>query len=145
MRCSRYVYYIDFPKGCKFFWKVLSFYTYYTLSVPPHKPLSTGSILGSGASRASPGIIIGRTAIVVIRTAYMWSYFSVLDLPVRLRSRESNLRHRLKSFSHHPKTLALSFWTYSFKWVPNHQEPEKHRKNPLALAGNRTQAAWLTV
>ena len=75
-----YVYYIDSPKGCKFFWKVLSFYTHYTLSVPPYQPLSTGSgsILGAGASRASPGISIGRTAIVVVRTPYIWSYVSVL-------------------------------------------------------------------
>ena len=31
-----------------------------------------------------------------------------------------------QSFGHHTKALALSFWTYSFRWVPNHQEPEKH-------------------
>ena len=30
------------------------------------------------------------------------------------------------SFGHHTKTLALSFWTYSFRRVPNHQEPEQH-------------------
>ena len=30
-----YVYYIDFPKGCKFFWKVLSFYTPYIYSNTP--------------------------------------------------------------------------------------------------------------
>ena len=59
-----YVYCIDFPKGCKFFWKVLSFYIHYTLLVPPYQPLSTGSgsILGAGAIRDSPGISIGRTA-----------------------------------------------------------------------------------
>ena len=34
-----YVYYIDSPKGCTFFWKVLSFYTYYALSVPPYQPV----------------------------------------------------------------------------------------------------------
>ena len=67
------VYYIDSPKGCKFFWKLLSFYTHYTLSVPPYQPLSTGSgsILGAGATRTSPGISIGRTAIVVVRTPYI--------------------------------------------------------------------------
>ena len=63
-----------------FFLKVISFYTHYTLSVPPYQPLSTGSdsILGAGASRASAGISIGRTAIVVVRTPYIWSYVSVL-------------------------------------------------------------------
>ena len=73
-----YVDYIDSPKGCKFFWKVLSFCTHYTLSVPPYQPLSTGSgsILGCGATRASPGISIERTAIVVVRTPYIWSYFT---------------------------------------------------------------------
>ena len=34
-----YVYCIDSPKGCKFFWKVLSFYTHYTLSVPHYQPV----------------------------------------------------------------------------------------------------------
>ena len=71
-----YVYYIDSPKGCKFFWKVfkvLSFYTHYTSSVPPYQPLSTGS-----GSILGPGISIGRTAIVVVRTPYIWSYVSVL-------------------------------------------------------------------
>ena len=62
-----------------FFWKVFSFYTHYTLPVPPYQPLSTGSgsILGVGASRASLGINIGQTAIVVVRTLYIWSYVSV--------------------------------------------------------------------
>ena len=51
-----------------------------TLSVPPYKPLSTGSgsILGAGASSASFEISITRTAIVVVRTPYIWSYVSVL-------------------------------------------------------------------
>ena len=80
MKKSRYVYYIDSPKGCKFFWKVCSIHTHYTLSVPPYRTLSTGSgsILEAGASRASPGISIGRTAIVVVRTPYIWNYVSVL-------------------------------------------------------------------
>ena len=75
---------IDSSKGCKFFWKVLSFYTHYHLSVPPYQQLSTGSgsILGAGASRAPPGISIGRIPIVVVRMPYIWSYVSVL--PYRL-------------------------------------------------------------
>ena len=75
-----YAYYIDSSKGCKFCWKVFSFYTHYTLSVPPYQPLLTGSrlIVGAGAIRASPGISIGRTAIVVVRTPYISSYVSVL-------------------------------------------------------------------
>ena len=31
-----------------------------------------------------------------------------------------------QSFGDHTKALVLSLWTYSFRWVPNHQEPEKH-------------------
>ena len=122
-----FVYYIDSPKGCKFFWKVLSFYTHYTVSVPPYQPLSTGSgsILGAGASRASPGISSARTAIVVVRTPYIRSYVSVL--PYRW---DFGLGNRTRDmppvFCHHTRALALSFWTYSFRWVPNHQEPEKH-------------------
>ena len=48
--CIRCIYYIDSPKGCKFFWKVLFFCTHYTLSLPPYRPMSTGSgsILGFG-------------------------------------------------------------------------------------------------
>ena len=63
-----------------FFGKVISFYIHYTLSVPPYQPLSTGSgsIIGAGASRASPRISIGRTAIVMVRTPYIRTYVSVL-------------------------------------------------------------------
>ena len=32
-----YVYYIFSPKGRKFFWKILSFYTHYTSSVPSYQ------------------------------------------------------------------------------------------------------------
>ena len=31
-----------------------------------------------------------------------------------------------QSFGHRTKALALFFWTFSFRWVPDHQEPEKH-------------------
>ena len=63
-----------------FFLKVLSFYTHCTLSVPPYQAFSTSSnsILEAGASRASPEISIGRTAIVVVRTPYIWNYIRVL-------------------------------------------------------------------
>ena len=62
------------------FEKVLSFYTHYTLSVPPYQPLSTGFgwTLEAGTTRASRGISIRRTAIVAVRTPYIWSYISVL-------------------------------------------------------------------
>ena len=30
-----------------------------------------------------------------------------------------------QSLGHQTKALALSFWTYSFRWVPIHQESEK--------------------
>ena len=42
-------------------------------------------------------------------------------LTVKLRFRKTCSQ----SFGHHTKALALSFWTYSFRWVPNYQEPEK--------------------
>ena len=122
---SMYVYYIDSPKGCKFFWKVLSFYTHYTLSVPPYQSLAadSGSILEAGANRASPGISIGRIAIVVVSTPYIWSYVTVL--PYRWDFGLGNrTRDMLPSFLiTTPRRWPL---TYSFRWVPNHQNPEKH-------------------
>ena len=57
-----------------FIWKVFSFYTHYTFSIPPYQSLSTGSgsILGAEASRTSLGISIGiRIGIVVIRSPYV--------------------------------------------------------------------------
>ena len=54
---------------------------YPSLSVPPYRiPLITGpgSIFGTEAIRASPGIRIGRTAIVVVCMSYIWSYVSFL-------------------------------------------------------------------
>ena len=80
------------PDGLQVFWKVLS-YTNYTLSVPPYQPLSTGSasILGAGATRASPGISIVQTAIVV-HTPFIWSYINVLlyrwDFSLENRTRD---------------------------------------------------------
>ena len=128
---------MDHPNVCmyNFYWLLvglqvflkgsLLLHTLYFYRCHLHQPFSTGSYstLGAEASRVSPGISIGRTVIVVIRTPYIWSYVSVLALTVRLRSRESN--PRTCSQSHHTKALALSFWTYSFRWVPNHQGPEK--------------------
>ena len=38
---------------------------------------------------------------------------------------ESNPRHAPSLLVTTPKAIALSCWTYSFRWVPNHQEPEK--------------------
>ena len=68
------------PRRVASFFKRFSSFTHYTLSVPPYQLLSTdsGSILGAEASRASSKINIGRTAIVVDRTPYIWSYVSVL-------------------------------------------------------------------
>ena len=110
------------PEGLQFFWKVLSFYTHYNLSLLPYQPLSTspGSILGTGASLASPGISIGRTAIVVVRTPYIWSYGQYPALPVRLRSWESNPRHAAKSF-----------------WSP-HQGADPFPFRPIVLGGLQT-------
>ena len=81
---------------------------------------------GAGASRASPGISIERTAIVVVRAPYIWSYLSVHCFTSE--TYVSGIEHETCSqyFSHHAKALALSFWTYSFRWVPNHPEPGKH-------------------
>ena len=145
--CCMYIN-IDSPKVCKFFWKVLSFYTLYTLSVPPYQPLSTGSgsILGAGASRASPAISIGQTAIVVVRTPYIWNYVSCcLTGETSVSGIEPETC--FQSFGHHTKALALSFRTYSFRWVPNHQEPEKYLEkihwcwtgsNPVRLISSLT-------
>ena len=119
-----------FPEGLQVFFKVLSFCTHSTLSVLPYQPLSTssGSILGARASCASPGISIGRTAyIVVVHTpyirAYIWSYLSVLlyrwDFVSGIEPETC-----FQSFGHHTKALALSFGTYSFRWIPNHRELE---------------------
>ena len=128
-------HFIDPRRAASFFDKFSHFTHTTLLSVPP---VSTGSILGTGASRASPGISVGWTAIVAVRTPYIWC----LALPVRLRFRESNPRHAPKSFGHHTKALALSFWTYSFRWVPIHQEPEKTlKRNRLVLAGIRNRAS----
>ena len=109
-----YVYYI-----------VLSCYTHCTLLVPPYQPLSTGSgcILGARASRAWPEIGIGRTAIVVVRMPYIWSCARVL-----LYRWDFGLGNRTRDM--HPifwSPRALSFWTYSFKWVANHQDSNPGR------------------
>ena len=62
-----------------FYW-LSCFYTQYPPSVPLYEPFSTGSglILGAGASRASPGISIERTAIVVVRAFISGATLSVL-------------------------------------------------------------------
>ena len=76
-----HVYCIDSRKSCKFFFlKVCSFYTHYTLSVPPDQPLATGSgsTLEAGASCAPSGISIGRRDIVVVCKPYIRSYVSAL-------------------------------------------------------------------
>ena len=66
-----------------------------------------------------------RTALVVVRTPYIWSYVSIL--PYRWDFGLGNrTRDMLPVFGHHTKALAFSFWTYSFRWVSNHREPEKH-------------------
>ena len=141
------IYSIDCPKSCKFFWKVFSFYTLYTLSVPPHRPLSTGSssILGARASRASPGFSIGRTDILVVRTPYIWSLVSVLLYRWNF-GLGNRTRDMLQVFwSPHqgagPFLLDLQFSMGS--------EPpgarKTLRKTSLVLAGIRTRAAWLAV
>ena len=109
--------------GCTFFSKVLFFYTHYTVSVPPYQPLSTGSgsILKAGPSRASPGISIGRAAVVRVSHALYLELRQCPALPVILR----RFRECSQSFGHHTKAQCLSFWTYNLRWVPNHQEPEE--------------------
>ena len=123
-----YVCYIDSPKGRKFFSKVLSFCTHYTLSVLPYEPLSTGSgsFLGARASRASPGISIVRTAIVVVRTPYTWSYVSVLlyQWDFGLGNRNRDMLPDLGGF----RTTRSQKNSWNQCW-----------------AGIRTRVAWLTV
>ena len=99
------------PKGCKFFWKVLSFYTRYTLSVPPYQRLSTGSglILRAGASRASPEIRY------LTRSYSRGSHALYLELrqcpalPVKLRTRELNLRHASSLLVTTPRRWSFPF------------------------------------
>ena len=62
-----------------FFWKVLSFYTHYIIGTALSTVVNrSGLLLGAGASGASPGISIGQTATVVVRTPYISSYVSAL-------------------------------------------------------------------
>ena len=109
-------------KVATFFERFSPFYTHYTLLVHPYQPLSTGSgsILGAGARRSSPGISIARTAIVVVGTPYIWSYVSVLYFTGKTSVSRIELEACFQSFGHHLQALAHFFWTYSFRWVPNH-------------------------
>ena len=110
-----------------FFLKVLYFYTHYTLSVSPYQPFSTGcgSILEAGASHVSPGISIGRIAIVVVRKLYTWSYISVLlyrwDFGLGNR-----IRNMLPVFWLPHQGAGRFILGLQFYVGPNHQEPEKH-------------------
>ena len=138
--------FINSPKGCKFFFfeRFPPFHT--------HTPISLSTIVnrfrfdsrGRSYSRASPRISIGRTAVVVVHGLYL-ELHQYSALPVRLQSRESNPRRGFKSFGHLTKALALSFWTCSFRWVPNHQEPEKHIDKSNDISWVRTRAAYLAV
>ena len=118
--------FIDSPSGCKFLLKaslhlhILHFYRCHL-----YQPLATGSgsILGAGSSRALPGIGIGRRAIVVVSTRYIWSYVNSKAgvLPLRLRSQEFNPRHALSLLVITPRHYwPFPFWIYSLRWIPNH-------------------------
>ena len=97
------------------------FNTLYFIGNALYQPLSTSSglILGAGANRASPGISIGRTAIVVVRTPYIWSYVSVL--PYRWDFGPGNrTRDILPVFwSPHQGAGPCLLDLHQFKWVPN--------------------------
>ena len=77
MYVSMYVILLTLRRAASFFERFSSF-THTTLLLVPPLSTGSGSILEAGASSASPGISIGRRAIVVIRTPYIWSYVSVL-------------------------------------------------------------------
>ena len=136
-----YVYYIDSPKSCKFCLKgsllythTLSFYRY-----RPYQPLSTGSgsILGAGGSRASPGIsIVSRGS-----HALYLELRQCPALPVRLRCRESNPRHAPSLLVTTPRRWPFLFRPTVLDGVPNHQKLEKLRRNSLVLTEIRTRAA----
>ena len=134
------------PQGCKFFQKVLSFYTHYTFIgttfinrcqpvsvrfsgpelVAPHLESTLDEQLQSWFARP----ISGATSV-----SCLTGETSVPGIEPETYS---------QSFGHHTKALALSFWNYCFRWVPNYQEPETTlRKNPLVLAGIRTRAVRL--
>ena len=124
--CCMYI--ILTPRRVASFFERFCLFTHTILyRYPPYQPLSTGSgsILGAGASRPSPGISIGRTAIVVVRTPCIWSYVSSC-LTDETSVSEIEPETCSQSFGHHNEALALSFWTYSLRWVPNHHEPKKH-------------------
>ena len=75
-----YVSFYWLSEGLQVFLKgYLLSHTLYSVS-NSFQPLATGSgsVLGAGASRASPGISIEQTATVVARTPYIWGYVSVL-------------------------------------------------------------------
>ena len=77
MYVSMYVILLTLRRAASFFERFSSF-THTTLLLVPPLSTGSGSILEAGASSASPGISIGRRAIVVVRTPYIWSYVSVL-------------------------------------------------------------------
>ena len=125
-----YVYYIDSPKGCKFCLKgSLLLHTLYFIGtalstvvnrfrfdsrglelIAPHLESALDEQLQSWFARP----ISGATSV-----SYLTGETSISGIEPETRS---------QSFGHHTKALALSFWTYSFRWVRNHQESEKHLK-----------------
>ena len=104
-------------------------------------------MLGTGASRALPGISIGWTAIVVVRTPYeyIWSYVSVLlyrwDFGLGNRTRDM-----LPVFWSPHQGAGPFLLDLQFQVAPKPPGARKTlRKNPLVLTGIRTQAAWLAI
>ena len=56
--------------------------------------------------------------------AGIWRIWTLADMP---------LAWMLPYIGHHTKTLALCFWTYSFRWILNHQEPENTSKRSIGV------------
>ena len=94
----------------------------------------SGSILRAGADRASPDISIGQTAIVVVRTSYIWSYISVLPLPAKLWSQKSKQRDPPSLLVTTPRRWPFPFGPTDLSEFPTNGSHRKTlRKNPLAI------------
>ena len=111
----------------------------------PQVPSSYNARISMGASHVSPGISIGRTAIVVVRTPYIWSYVSVLlyqwDFGL------GNLTRDMFPIFWSPNQGAGSL-LLDIQFKVGSEPPGARktlRKNPLVLDGIRTRAAWLAV
>ena len=131
------------PVGVQFFFKVRSFYTHYSF---------VGATFINRYQPVPDPIRFSRPELDAVHLE------SALDeqRPI-LRALCRELRPTLpvrpgiepetcsQSFSHNTKALALYFWSYSFGWVRNHQEPAKHLEKSIDIDRDSNRAVWLAV